>query len=167
MGYLVITNESDLEAVAHSVLKARLNKAGRASALDAIRAANPGLNFSRLKPGAVVRIPEIDFTRDDAPIDGLDTNLDKLLDAVTDALKRLVANTNDANDANDEERTQTRRLLESEVGQLAAHLPALKENVESVLKTYEEDANQEQEHGRQVVDAVDGWARQLEKLRTL
>lgn len=167
MGYLVITNESDLEAVAHSVLKARLNKAGRASALHAIRAANPGLNFSRLKPGAVVRIPEIDVMRDDAPIDGLDTNLDKLLDAVTDALKRLVANTNDANDANDEERTQTRRLLESEVGQLAARLPALKENVESVLKTYEEDANQDQEHGRQVVDAVDGWARQLEKLRTL
>lgn len=165
MRYLVVKEQSDLEAVADSVLKARLGRKARATALAAIRDANPGLNFSRLRSGGIVRIPAIDALKDGA-VGGLDA-LDEILGAATDALKRLATDTTAANEANDEERKETRRLLESEVGELRGQFPELEERAEAVLRAYEEDSNDERERTRQLVDDVDDWTRQLEKLRDL
>src|SRR3954468_12546082 len=99
MGYLVVTDQSDLEAVADTVLKARLGKKARASALNAIRDANLDLDFSRLTPGAVVRIPAIDGLLGDAHVDGLDATMDELLGAAAEALGRLAADTSAAHKA--------------------------------------------------------------------
>src|SRR4051812_559045 len=126
MGFLIVTDQTDLGGVADSVVKGRLGKKARASALDAIREANPELDFSRLKPGAIVRIPAFG-TRDDAAADGLGA-VDELLGAATDVLKRLAADAADANDANDAERNETSRLLKSEVRRLGGQVPELREN---------------------------------------
>ena len=59
----VVTGQVDLEAVAGSVLNARLSAETRTQALDAIRRANPGLDIDRLHPGEVLVIPPVPGTR--------------------------------------------------------------------------------------------------------
>jgi len=168
MGFLVVTDQSDLEAVANSVLRTRLSKTARAAALDGIRAANPGLDFSRLKPGAVIRIPTTDGLKSTGKTDGLDTRLDDLRSMTNDALERLSADSTAANQANDQERNATLTLLKSDaVAGLAGHLPALKESIDSVLKTLEEDSKEERQQVKDLIDSVDVWTRQLEKLSAL
>jgi hypothetical protein len=164
----VVGAERNLEALADTVLRRRIAAATRVSALEAIRAANPGLDLDRIDPGTVVLVPDVKGVRPVAAAEPVQDTARDLVARVKEGIDALLA----AGDAAEEQRRLERQEAEEVFAdpvmkKLSKQVPELVANLKSVRKSMEaEDAEAEQalESLRQ---SADGWAADLEGLGSL
>lgn len=161
----VVGTERNLDAVADVVLRKRTAVATRAAALDAIRAANPGLDLDRIHPGTVVLVPEVTGVRPAAAGEPVHDTAGDLVARVQDGIAALMA----AGEAAEEQRRIERREAEEVFGdpavkKLSSKVPELAANLKSVrtaLKAEDAEAGQGLESLR---GSADAWAADLETL---
>ena len=169
MGYLVVSDQLDLDAVAATVLRSRVAKATRASALVAIADANPGVDLTRLRPGLVLVIPPVAGVR--VPKGGADDlagGLDELLGRTQEALAPLPEQAVAQHEQAERDLRETKELLGSDaVGRLLDQVPGLREKAAGVLATAEQDARDAAEHTAVAKEATAGWLEELAELRGL
>jgi hypothetical protein len=157
--------ERNLDDLAGVVLRKRSAAATRASALEAIRAANPGLDLDRIEPGTVVLLPDVEGVRPAAAGEPVHDTAGDLIARVKDGIGALLG----AGEAAEEQRRIERReaeelLADPVVKELSSQVPELLANLKSVrtsLDAEDADAGQAMEALRESVDA---WAAELETL---
>jgi hypothetical protein len=149
-------------------LRARSSNAVRETALDAIRRANPSLDFDRLAPGTVVVVPPIGGAKDASSQDPLRRTADELITLVEEGVATLVAAAEAAEEQRGAEKKETQDLLGSAaVKRLAGQVSELAANVDSVRATFKEDdaAAKQQVSGLRAAEQL--WAEDLKALRGL
>ncbi len=164
----VVGAERNLDALADVVLRKRTAVATRASALEAIRAANPGLDLDRIDPGTVVLLPDVKGVRPVAAGEPVHDTAGDLVARMKDGIGALLA----AGEAAEEQRRIERHEAEEVFGdpvvkKLSSQVPELVANLKSVrtsLDAEDAEAGQAMESLRQSVDA---WAADLEALGSL
>lgn len=164
----VVGAERNLDALADVVLRKRTAVATRASALEAIRAANPGLDLDRIDPGTVVLLPDVKGVRPVAAGEPVHDTAGDLVARVKDGIGALLA----AGEGAEEQRRIEHHEAEEVFGdpvvkKLSSQVPELVANVKSARKSLEAEdagAEQAQESLRQSADA---WAADLEALGSL
>ena len=165
----VVGDEKNLADLAPSLLRSRTSAAARASALEAIRRANPGLDFDRIQPGTVVLVPpEVAVRRPAADADPVRQAADGLAGTVREGVKALAA----ASEAAEEQRALEQKAAQGLLGsrlleRLAAGNPELKANVASVRATLEADDAEARRQLGSLREAGEAWTAELDALRTL
>lgn len=164
----VVGAERNLDALADVVLRKRTAVATRASALEAIRAANPGLDLDRIDPGTVVLLPDVKGVRPVAADEPVHDTAGDLVARMKDGIGELLA----AGEAAEEQRRIERHEAEEVFGdpvvkKLSSQVPELVANLKSVRKSLEaEDAGAEQAQ-ESLRQSADDWAADLEALGSL
>jgi hypothetical protein len=164
----VVGAERNLEALADTVLRKRTAVATRESALEAIRAANPGLDLDRIDPGTVVLLPDVKGVRPVAAGEPVHDTTGDLVARVKEGVGALLAAAEGAEEQRRLERQEADEVFgDPAVKKLSSKVPELVANLKSVRKSLSgEDAEAEQglESLRQ---SADGWATDLETLGSL
>lgn len=166
--FFIVENQPDVAAVAARLLPTRASAALRRTAAEALRVANPTLDFERLRPGAVVVVPpEVGRLRRNAADDPAGDTADALIDEARAGLTALVAAAEAAEEQAASERKGTRELLDSrEVARLSQDR-LLAGNVESLREVLAQEEERSGERLEAVKQAVDGWEADLKALRGL
>jgi hypothetical protein len=164
MNVIRITDETDLESVVHKLVTGRVGVRQLARAVDAIKAANPGVDLETLRPGDLVFVPPIE--RAEAASAAVTANpIEELETLVASALVDLrdLAEQNQSSVA-DENSLVTGAVKDATVRRAATATPqvaAAIADVQATVKTQTSDA-------RSQVQAVDemakGWLAQLKLL---
>lgn len=172
---VVVREQLDLDALTASLLTSRAGAARRAAAAAEIRRANPTLDLSRLAPGTVVVVPEVEGLRrdlttaaaDDAADDAPAAAADHLVEQVSAGVAALLEEGKLAQARAERERDETRRLLDGPDVDRLRGVAGLAETVDSLRGRLEE----EQEESRRTQEVLEAsaaaWARELEELRRL
>ena len=164
----VVGAERNLDALADVVLRKRTAFATRASALEAIRAANPGLDLDRIDPGTVVLLPDVKGVRAVSADEPVHDTTGDLVARVMDGIGALLV----AGEAAEEQRRIERHEAEEVLGdpvvkKLSSQVPELVANLKSVrsaLQAEDAEAEQDMESLRQ---SARDWAEDLAKLGSL
>lgn len=163
----VVTDQRTLVDLAGAVLRPQTSAAVRKAALEAIRRANPTLDFDRLAPGTVVLLPPVPGIRS-ADNDPLGQAVDDLVGRVQDGLASLSVAAEGAAKAREAELREARDLFTSDiVKRLAASTPEVKANIGSVRATQKQDDADANRALGELREALDGWNAELETLRGL
>jgi phage tail protein X len=161
----VVGTERNLADLADAVLRKRTAAATRTSALDAIRAANPGLDLDRIVAGTVVLLPDVTGVRPAAATEPVRDTTGDLLARVQEGIGALVAAGGTAEEQRRLERQEAEDVFSDKVlKRLSSQVPELVANVKSVRKSLaadDADAEQAQELLR---TSADEWAADLETL---
>ena len=167
--FFVVGAEKSLAELAPTLLRSRTSASVRESALEAIRRANPGLDFDRIEPGTVVLVPpEVAVRPAAADADPLRQAADGLVATVREGVKTLTAASEAAEEQRVQEAREMQKLLDSElVWRLSDQDPQLRANAESVLATLEQDDAETRRQLAGLQDAGEHWAADLDALRTL
>ena len=86
----VVGDQKNLAELASVLLRARTSATARESALEAIRHANPSLDFDRIAPGTVVVVPPFGGAKDASSQDPLRRAADDLVTRVEEGVASLV-----------------------------------------------------------------------------
>lgn len=169
MPFFVVTSEKALSEVATAVLKARTSATNREAALRSIRLANPGVDFDRLPPGAVLRIPQLEGVRAGVSKDDpLAVELDDLLGRVRGGIDELQAAADSAETQRAVEKREAQELLSSAVvKRLSAQIPQLQANIDTIRETFKQDDVTARNHSVELAKATEVWTADLETLRGL
>lgn len=164
----VVGTERSLADLADSVLLKRTAAATRATALDAIRAANPGLDLDRIDPGTVVVLPDVKGLRRVSAGEPVHDAAADLVTRVKEGIGGLLAAAEVAEEQRRTERHEAEDVVRDPVVKsLASQVPELAANLKSLRRSWEvEDAEAE----RAMVSlrqAADGWVSDLETLSRL
>ncbi len=164
----IVDNQRDAAAIAARLLPNRASAASRRLAVEALREANPTLDFDRLRPGAVVVVPpEVGRLRRNAADDPAGETADALIGEARAGLQALLAAAEAAEEQAAAARDATRRLLDSrDLARLSADA-LLGANMEALKGALAEEEEQSDERLTAVKEAVDGWQADLKALRGL
>jgi len=165
----VVGTEQNLTDLTGSILKARSSVTTRESAIAALRAANPGLDLDRIRPGTVVLVPPLDGVRVSVagadPVTDVGTDLVQRVQAAVDG---LAGGAEAAEEERQLEKKSVQELLgSSAVKRAAAQSPALAANVESVRATFKQDDAEAKRQLAAVRESAGSWAGDLEALMSL
>lgn len=164
----VVGDQKNLAELAPALLRARTSAAARASALDAIRRANPSLDFDRITPGTVVVVPRFDGARDGSSDDPVRRAADELIARVEEGVGALVVAANSAEEQRGAEKKEAQDLLGSSViKRLSGQVSGLAENVDSIRATFKDDDTTARKQLGGLSDAQQQWAEDLKTLRGL
>jgi hypothetical protein len=164
----VVGAESNLEALADSVLRKRTAVATRASALEAIRAANPGLDLDRIDPGTVVVLPPAKGVRPVAAGEPVHDTAVDLVARVKVGIDALLAASERAEEQRRLERQDAEGLFgDPLVKKLSSKAPLLAANLKAVRKSFEAEDAVAEEALESLRQSTDDWAADLEALGTL
>jgi hypothetical protein len=163
----VVSDEADAEGLATAILGTRIGAVRRAAAIDAIRRANPGVDFERLPPGVILTVPDGPDLADKAT-DPVAALLDDLVARASAALDAVPAALDEAEQARRAEGEATRAVLGSAaVAQVSQLSPQLQNNVQSVAKDLEAQDAAAQTDREALLEGVKQWDAVLAELRTL
>lgn len=164
----VVGNQKSLAELAPALLRPRTSVTVRESAFEAIRRANPSLDLDRIHPGTVIVVPPVAGTRSAATDDPARRAADQLVERVRAGLESLVAATESAEEQRGVEKKQVQELFgTAQVKRLAAAVPELAANIESVRGGFKEDDVAARKQLKDVHESADLWAKDLETLRGL
>jgi hypothetical protein len=164
----VVGDQKNLAELAPSLLRARTSATVRESALDAVRRANPSLDFDRITPGTVVVVPHFDGAKDVSSQDPVHRAADDLIARVEEGIVTLVAAAEAAEEQRGVEKKEAQDLFGSAaVKRLAGQVPELAANVESVRATFKEDDAAARKQIGGLREAEPLWAEDLKTLRGL
>lgn len=164
----VVGAERNLDALADVVLRKRTAVATRASALEAIRAANPGLDLDRIDPGTVVLLPDVKGVRPVAAGEPVHDTAGDLVARVSDGIGALLA----AGETFEEQRRIERQEAEEVFGdpvvkKLSSQVPELVVNLKSVRESLDAEAAEAGQAMEALRKSADAWAAELETLGSL
>ncbi len=165
----VVGAQKNLAELMPALLKSRTSATVRATALDAIKRANPSLDLDRITPGTVVVVPAVEgikpSLRADDPVDQV---ADDLAERVREGIGALVAATKAAGETHQLEWQEAQELLGSSLVQrLASQSQELAANVDSARATIKADASDGRRQLAELAEAADGWTAELDALRRL
>jgi hypothetical protein len=164
----VVGDQKNLAELAPALLRSRTSAAVRESALDAVRRANPSLDFDRIAPGTVVVVPRFDGAKDASSEDPVRRAADDLITRVEEGVGTLAAAAEAAEEQRGVEKKAAQELFGSAaVKRLASQLPGLAANVDSVRATFKEDDAAAKKQVGGLGEAQQLWAEDLETLRGL
>lgn len=164
----IVENQGDLAAVAARLLPSRASAANRRAAAEALRAANPTLDFERLRAGEVVVVPrDIGRLRRNVADDPAGDTADGLIAEAQTGLRALVDAAQEAEQQAAEERRETRDLLDSRAVQRLANDSQLSANIDALKRKLAAEEEQSDERLAVVQESVDGWEADLKALRGL
>jgi hypothetical protein len=164
----VVGDQKNLAELAPALLRARTSAAVRASALDAIRRANPSVDFDRITPGTVVVVPRFDGAKDGSSDDPVRRAADDLTARVEEGIGSLVAAAEAAEEQRGVEKKEAQELLGSAaIKRLASQLSELGANVDSIRATFKEDDAAARNQVGALRAAQEVWAEDLKTLRGL
>jgi hypothetical protein len=163
----VVSDQKDLAELAPALLRTRISAAARESALDAVRRANPSLDFDRLAPGTVVVVPRVDGAKD-AFQDPVRSAADDIIARVEEGVASLVAAAEAAEEQRGIEKKEVQDLFGSAaIKRLAGQLPELAADVDSVRATFKDDDAAARQQISGLREAQQLWAEDLKTLRGL
>jgi hypothetical protein len=165
----VVGTEKNLAELAPSLLRSRTSAAVRESALDAIREANPGLDFDRITPGTVVLVPPVEGVRPAAVTgDPVHQAADDLIARVRDGVDALVAGADAAEEQRALDKKEAQELFGTAlVKRLSGQSAELATNIESVRATFKQDDVEARRQLTGVHESRDVWTADLDALRAL
>ena len=167
MPIIVVDQEHDLDAVLARVLTSRASKAAREQAAAALRAANPGIDFTAITTGTVLVIPAFPAARA-ASGDVVGAALGELGDLLGRGVADLLRVVEQAAESDKVEREIVADVLGSpEIKRASARDPQLKSDIEALRQALDEDAELAEHHLVQVRESVDIWSADLAALRAL
>lgn len=162
----LIDRATDAEGLVRQLIQGRSTKAARESAIQAIRAANPGLDLDQLTPGTVVVVPAIPDTSGAGNL--VDSTAGDLLDAVSTSLDETEAMVDDGLRADRAERAQVSAMFSSaELRRAAAKDKELKQLLGELQQALDDDDRTGGQQTEQVHAARSGWKDELAALRAL
>jgi hypothetical protein len=137
--------------------------------LDAIREANPGLDFDRITPGTVVLVPPVEGVRPAAVTgDPVHQAADDLIARVRDGVDALVAGADAAEEQRALDKKEAQELFGTAlVKRLSGQSAELATNIESVRATFKQDDVEARRQLTGVHDSRDVWTADLDALRAL
>ncbi|MFD8011460.1 hypothetical protein [Streptomyces sp. NPDC058955] len=166
MPIVVVEQEKTLAALVTRLLKTRTAKAVKEKAAQAIRAANPGLDLDRPRPGMIVVVPRLDEASDDT--DWVDESLDLFLSQVSGELDTLVEAAHSALMAEKAELDTTARVLDvTEVQDAAQNDPLLQEILVQLRSSIDADAEAAVEKTDILTNGIEQWFTDIDDLSTL
>jgi hypothetical protein len=136
-------NIKRFEDVTSLLLKAKLSSGQTASAIEALRARNPGVNFDELTAGTVVFVPDSPSLKVSAsdPVSGTSLNdLQQLVRQALDAAAKDMEAGNAARAAENAEVTATMKI--TAVARILASDAELKQLTADAIKAFTEDQEQ-------------------------
>lgn len=164
MPLVIVQEAGTLAELTSGLLRPRTGRAVRARVVDAIAAANPGLDVHALQPGQVVLVPDVPEVRlprrQDAP------STADVTAPVSEGLERLRAALEADTKRAQAERAEVEQVAGSpEVKKLVGRLPEVRRQLaEAVKATLEQSAADDQD--REALDAaMRGWLADLQRLR--
>jgi hypothetical protein len=165
----VVREQQKLADLAPALLRSRSSARVRESFLDAVRRANPGLDFDRIEPGAVVLVPAVEGVNPSAVAsDPVHQAVGDLADRVGAAVTSLLAGAEAAEEQRVLEKKETQELLGGALVQrLAAQAPELASHIDSVRSTFKADDVEARHQLNALREAAQGWETDLEVLRSL
>lgn len=164
----VVKDQKNLAELAPALLRPRTSATVRESALDAIRRANPGLDFDRITPGTVVLVPAVNGTRPRAPDDPVRQVADDLVARVRDGIESLLVSAEATEESRAAEKKEAQELFATAlVKRLAAQFPDLSSNIDSVRATYRQDDVAAKKQLEDLRQSRELWAEDLAALHSL
>jgi hypothetical protein len=165
----VVGEQRTLADLAPALLRSRVSKKVRESALDALARANPGLDLDRLKPGTVVVVPAVEGLRSEVRDgDPVHRAVEEMVVQVRDGIETLVAAAEAAEEARAADRKNAQELLGSSmVERLSSQSEELKGNVESARATLKNDDGDARRQLASLHEAAQEWSAGLDELRSL
>lgn len=157
--------ERNVDALADTVLRKRTAVATRAAAIDAIRAANPGLDLDRIDPGTVVLLPDVTGVRPVTAGEPVHDTAGDLVDRVKEGIAALLA----AGETSEELRRLERQEAEEVFGdpmvkKLSSKVPELGANLKAVRKSLAADDAEAEQRLESLRQSAEGWAADLDVL---
>ena len=150
-----------------ALLGGRVGAARRDAAIAELRRANPALDLDRLRPGAIIQIPD-GFDGAARAEDPVDSAIVDLVSRATAGTKALPAESDLAEENRRAEADEVRALLDSsEVRRLTPGSPQLKQNLTSVAKELDRQDAEANESRDALARATEGWSVELEALAKL
>jgi hypothetical protein len=163
----VVGTRANLDELAPSLLKARLSAGARASALDAIRRANPSLDLDDIAAGTVVVVPAVEGVRPAAD-DPAASFADDLVDSVARGVELAAGVADAAEERRVAEKKEVQALLgTAAVARLAESVPELAANIESVRAAFRDDDKAAKQQLAAMKAAQEVWKEDLATLRGL
>lgn len=164
----VVRDQKNLAELAAALLRSRTSATLRESALDAIRRANPGLDFDHLAPGTVVVVPPVEGARAESKDDPVRPVAQDLVARLRDGVGSIVASA----ELSEEERLAEKKGIQelfgsSMVRRLAGDVPELAENIESVRATLKEDDKAAKRQLDELRRSQQLWGEDLDALDSL
>jgi hypothetical protein len=164
----IVGDQRNLEDLASALLRARTSAVVRESALEAIRRANPSLDFDRITRGTVVVVPRFDGAKQTSSEDPIGRAADDLMTRVKGGVGSLMAAAEVAEAQRAAEKKQAQDLFGSAiVKRLTKQVPELATNVESVRATFKEDDTGARTQLTDLREAEELWAEDIDGLRGL
>jgi hypothetical protein len=164
----VVRDQKNLAALAPALLRSRTSAGLREAALEAIRRANPGVDFDDLAPGTVVLVPPVEGTKDAGKDDPVRPAVQDLAARLRDGVGAIVASAELSEEERLAEKKGVQDLLGSSVvKRLAADVSELAENIESVRATFKEDDQSAKKQLSEVRRSQEAWAEDLDTLDSL
>jgi hypothetical protein len=165
MPILVVGKEKSLAAVATRMLTARASKSAHADAVNALRAANPGIDHDRLQPGTVLVVPEVADAR--VKIEGAH---DGSVTDLTEQVKAALAGLADAVDGHTERDSASRERTARAVGaaelkRAAARDPELRTRLAELGRTVKADAKSAAAEADALRATLRDWTAAVEAVR--
>ncbi len=163
----VVSKRTDLESLAGELISSRASAATRRAAVDALRAANPGLDPARIDRGTVVLVPAAaGATRVEAdPVEGSVTDLVDRVRAGVDALVAASASGEERRTA-DKQATQ-RVLSRAAVRRAAEGSTRVAESVEEVRANLKEADAEGRRTASRLAASRERWDADLDGLAAL
>ena len=165
----VVQEQQKLADLAPVLLRSRSSVRVRESFLDAVRRANPGLDFDRIEPGTVVLVPAVEGVKPSAvAADPVRQVVGDLADRIGEGVSSLLVAAETAEEQRVLEKKETQELLASALVQrLSGQMPELASHIDSVRSTFKGDDVEARHQLTAVREAAEGWEADLEGLRSL
>lgn len=167
MAILVIDQQTDLAALTRRLLKPRTPAVVAQHAIDAILAANPGIDADRLDAGSVIVLPDLPHLRE--PEGRLREEAgERLIADVLRALDASVAAMDAALAADRTERERVGGLVSAhEVTQAADRDTVLRQVLTDLRAALDSDEQVARKQAETVRDSAGSWRAELQALRAL
>jgi hypothetical protein len=165
--FLIVSDEQqDVAKIATSLLARNAGAAARDSAVAALRRANPGVDLDRLRPGAVLVVPDLPAAADRVP-DPVADVLDDLTGRASTAVETLLADLGRSEALRRADAEGTRAILDSDDVRRALQDPTAARNAELLARSLEEDDVTAKQQRTATSRAAKQWLTELTDLRKL
>jgi hypothetical protein len=170
MPLLIVGDEKNLTALRSRLFEGRVSAAAVGRVSDALKAANPGVNFEKLRPGIVLTIPDLpelavgDLSLDDT----VDRSIETLRKDLATAIETLTNAATVRSRADAAERKRVRPALDAdEVRAAAARDPAVASDLKAAIEALDADEAAAKERIAALKKAAEEWTAELEALSTI
>lgn len=170
MPVLIVGKETTFSALRPRLFKGRVSSAVAGRIADALKDANPQVDFEKLRPGTVLRIPELPELRVAALSldDTVDRGIETLRGDLTARMEALMKAADERMDAATAERRKVRPALDADEVQAAIRRDQeIAGNLEAVREALEVEAEAARARAERLKEATDRWTAELAALDTI